>query len=61
MLVRKICSACRKISYSLSKNGAWICPHCGTDLAALPVQAACPGLPGVLPVRIDTNSLFSPN
>jgi len=61
MVVSKECNACGRISYSLSEKGAWICPHCGHDLAALPFLATKFGSLGVLPVKIDNHSLFSPN
>jgi ribosomal protein L37AE/L43A len=61
MVVRKLCKYCGRVSFSLSKMGAWICPHCGKDLSSVPVQNAIPGIPEVMPLRANDRSLFNQN
>ncbi|MFO7318413.1 MAG: hypothetical protein LOD85_09455 [Clostridia bacterium] len=50
-MVRKKCSRCENISYSLSAKGRWICPQCGEDLTDAPLLALDRSTARVLPVR----------
>jgi ribosomal protein L37AE/L43A len=50
LIQRKRCHACRKLSYSLSQTGAWLCPHCGRDLAAQPLEPVETSVAAVLPL-----------
>lgn len=52
-MVRKRCTRCKKMSYSLSEKGFWFCPSCGADLTAVPVQARDRSTAGVLPVTVE--------
>lgn len=51
MMVRKKCSRCDNVSYSLSAKGRWICPQCGEDLTSAPLLAVDRSTADVLPVR----------
>ncbi|HEX6972173.1 MAG TPA: hypothetical protein VF234_08140 [Limnochordia bacterium] len=50
-MVRKRCRLCEKLSYSLSPKGVWICPHCGEDITAQPVQYPDAASNRVLPLK----------
>lgn len=50
-MLRKRCSRCRKLSYSLSAKGRWICPDCGEDLTDVPVMVPDRSTADVIPVQ----------
>ena len=50
MVVKKQCRRCKKVSYSLSAKGSWICPHCGADLSRLPLIMRDASTANILPV-----------
>lgn len=50
-MVRKKCSRCDNVSYSLSAKGRWICPSCGEDLTSEPLWVVDRSTAGVLPVK----------
>jgi len=50
-MVRKKCSRCESVSYSLSAKGRWICPQCGEDLTGAPLLIVDRSTADVLPVR----------
>lgn len=50
-MVKKRCQLCDKMSYSLSPKGSWICPHCGEDITAQPVQYPDAATRRVLPLK----------
>ncbi|NLN29449.1 MAG: hypothetical protein GX161_14655 [Firmicutes bacterium] len=49
-MVKKYCRECCKVSYSLSAEGLWICPHCAADITDQPVVRPAPWAVGILPI-----------
>lgn len=49
-MFRKQCEHCRKVSYSLSEKGRWICPGCGSDITGAPLLARETSTVNILPV-----------
>ncbi|MEW6572952.1 MAG: hypothetical protein AB1374_04905 [Bacillota bacterium] len=39
-MFQKTCPNCNQPSYSASDRRKWLCPHCGTDLTAVPAKVA---------------------
>ena len=50
-MFKKQCKRCRKVSYSLSSAGRWICPRCGADITSAPLMAQSAWMANILPVR----------
>jgi len=49
-MVKKHCRECRKVSYSISAKGVWICPHCAADITDQPAVRPAPCMARVLPI-----------
>lgn len=49
-MFKRVCRHCHKASYSLSKEGKWLCPGCGADLADHPILARSSSTAQILPV-----------
>lgn len=53
-MVKKYCRECCKVSYSLSADGLWICPHCAADITDQPAARPAPWAAGILPIICST-------
>lgn len=55
-MVKKRCRVCNKVSYSMSSQGLWICPHCAADITDQPAARPSACLEGILPIGKATAS-----
>lgn len=53
-MLKKQCRECSKVSYSISSQGIWICPHCAADITNEPLMRPAPCVAGILPLAAPT-------
>ncbi|HET7560411.1 MAG TPA: hypothetical protein VFK80_10675 [Limnochordia bacterium] len=53
-MVKKECRHCARACYSFSREGIWICPHCGRDITHQPPARSDRATEWVLPIAVES-------